>query len=53
MRRLLCFLGFHNWRNIQNEKPDAIDGEKIHYTNLHICKECGKYSERYVGYVTK
>lgn len=53
MRRLLCFLGFHNWRNVQNEKPDAIEGEKIHYVNLHVCKGCDKYSGKYMGYVTK
>ena len=49
MKQLLCFLGFHKWKNIDGYTPIPKDGEMICFQNLHQCKNCKKQEYKGMG----
>jgi len=48
MRKILCFFGFHKWKNIDtNSTPNPMEGEIICWSELHECQHCKK--QKYLG----
>ena len=52
VRRFLCWLGFHNWVNINvTPIPNPKAGEMICWSDLHECKHCKKQDYKGMGCV--
>jgi hypothetical protein len=49
IKKLLCFFGFHKWKNIDDYFPIPKDGEMICFQNLHECKNCKKQEYKGMG----
>ncbi len=50
VRRLLCWLGFHRWVNIDSSPmPNPKDGEMICWSELHECRRCKKQEYKGMG----
>ena len=48
INRIRCFLGLHDWKNIDNtQMPDIPKGGSLTYCELHQCSKCKK--EEYLG----
>jgi hypothetical protein len=49
MNKVLCFFGFHNWVQInENKKTSAKKGYIIYFSTIHKCLNCGMKKE--IGY---
>ncbi len=52
MKKILCWLGFHKWKNIDTTPlPDLKEGESICYSDLHKCERCGKEEYKGMGWL--
>ena len=52
VRRLKCWLGFHDWVNIDtNPTPNPKTGEMICWSELHECSRCKKQEYKGMGCV--
>ena len=52
VRRFKCWLGFHDWVNIDtNPMPNPKAGEMICWSDLHECEHCKKQEYKGMGCV--
>lgn len=52
VRRFICWLGFHDWVNIDtNPMPNPKAGEMICWSDLHECEHCKKQEYKGMGCV--
>lgn len=52
VRRLLCWLGYHRWVNIDSSPmPNPKYGEMICWSELHECWHCKKQEYKGMGCV--
>lgn len=52
MKKLLCWLGFHKWVNIDTRpEPNPKAGTSICYSELHECSRCKKQEYLSMGWI--
>lgn len=48
IRKILCFFGYHRWKNIDDSPmPEVPVGGSVTYSELHECECCKK--REYLG----
>ncbi len=50
-KRLKCFLGFHDWVNIDDEPEPDTSGGAVLWSALHECKRCKKKEHKGMGWL--
>ena len=50
MGKILCWLGFHKWINIDKRPmPEVPKGDSVCYSDLHECRRCKKQEYKGMG----
>lgn len=47
VNHVMCCLGYHKWKNIDDYLPIPKNGEMICFQNIHECERCKK--QKYLG----